>query len=317
LAIAKKAYAGIVKRFIKVENGQTNLYGTVKVSGLGGNPYRDGSFEYYMSEPVIANDPKGIGAFLLASTEMEKLPTLSTANGKTVLLDRYFNSEKRKDAAGRDVYWHYVWEERSNSGFYTWGNIFERYGAKLSSLDVAPTAANLKNASVYIIVDPDHKKDNPNPNYVSDNNVKVITDWVKAGGKLILMANDSANCDLQHFNKLAEVFGIRFTDKSINMVKNDVFEQGAVLPGSNNPIFKTTKKMYLKEVSALELHSPKNANATKDGDVIIATAKSGKGIVFAVGDPWLYNEYVDGRKPPSEYENYKAAEDLVKWLLKK
>jgi len=317
LALAKKAYAGIIKRFIKVESGQTNLYGTVKVSGLGGNPYRDGSFEYYMSEPVIVNDPKGIGAFLLASTEMEKLPTLSTGNGKIVLLDRYFNSEKRKDASGTDVYWHYVWEERSNSGFYTLGSIFERYGAKLSSLDVAPTAANLKNASVYIIVDPDHKKDNPNPNYVSDDNSKVITDWVKAGGTLILMANDSSNCDLQHFNKLAEVFGIRFTDKSINMVKNDVFEQGAVLPGSSNPIFKTTKKMYLKEVSALELHSPATANAVKDGDVIIATSRSGKGMVFAVGDPWLYNEYVDGRKPPAEYENYKAAEDLVKWLLKK
>ena len=317
ITIAKKGYDGIVKRFIKVENGQTNLYGTVKVSGLGGNPFRDGSFEYYMSEPVIVNDPKGIGAFLLASNEMEMLPTLPIGKGKTVLLDRYFNSEKKKHVGGKDAYWHYVWEERSNSGFSTWANIFERYGAKLSSLDVAPTAANLKNASVYIIVDPDHKKDNPNPNYVSDDNVKVIMDWVKAGGTLVLMANDSANCDLQHFNKLAEASGIRFTDKSINMVKNDVFEQGVVFPGNNNPIFKTTKKMYLKEVSALELHSPKDANATKDGDVIIATAKFGKGIVFAVGDPWLYNEYVDGRKPPSEYENYKAAEDLVKWLLKK
>jgi unsaturated rhamnogalacturonyl hydrolase len=315
LAIAKKAYAGIVKRFIKVENGQTNLYGTVKVSGLGGNPYRDGSFEYYMSEPVIVNDPKGVGAFLLASTEMEKLPTLSTANGKTILLDRYFNSEKRKDAIGRDVYWHYVWEERSNSGFYTWGNIFERYGAKLSSLDVAPTAANLKNASVYIIVDPDHKKDNPNPNYVSDDNIKVITDWVKAGGKLILMANDSANCDLQHFNKLAEVFGIKFTDKSINMVKNDVFEQGAVLPGNTNPIFKTTKKMYLKEVSVLNLKAPATAVASREGDVIMATAKYGKGTVFAVGDPWLYNEYTDGRKLPEDYDNYGAAEMLSNWLL--
>src|SRR5205814_4686990 len=131
ISIAKKGYAGIIERFVKTKNGQTNLYGTVKVSGLGGNPYRDGSFNYYMSEPVIVNDPKGIGAFLLAANEMEKLPTLSTGNGKTVLLDRYFNSEKRKDATGRDVYWHYVWEERSNSGFYTWGNIFERYGAKL------------------------------------------------------------------------------------------------------------------------------------------------------------------------------------------
>jgi len=316
IEIAKKGYDGIVKRFIKVENGQTNLHGTVKVSGLGGNPFRDGSFEYYMSEPVIVNDPKGIGAFLLASNEMEMQPTLPVGKGQTVLLDRFFNSEKRKDIGGKDAYWHYVWEERSNSGFSTLGNIFERYGAKLSSLDVAPTAANLKNASVYIIVDPDHKKDNPNPNYVSADNIKAINDWVKAGGVLVLMANDSANCDLQYFNKLAEVFGVRFTDKSINMVKNDVFEQGAVLPGNNNPIFRTTKKMYLKEVSALELHSPKNANAVKDGDVIIATVKAGKGTVFFVGDPWLYNEYLDGRKLPAEYENYKAAEDLVKWLLK-
>ena len=316
IEIAKKGYDGIVKRFIKVENEQTNLNGTVKVSGLGGNPFRDGSFEYYMSEPVIVNDPKGIGAFLLASNEMEMLPTLPVGKGKTVLLDRYFNSEKRKDIGGKDIYWHYAWEERSNGGFSTLGNIFERYGAKLSSLDVAPTAANLKNASIYIIVDPDHKKDNPTPNYVSEKDIKVINDWVKAGGTLVLMANDSANCELTNFNKLAATYGVKFTDKSINMVKNDVYEQGAVLPGMKNPIFKTTKKMYLKEVSALEIKAPSKANAARDGDIVIAIANYGKGTVFAVGDPWVYNEYLDGRKLPLEYENYKAAEDLVKWLLK-
>lgn len=96
IAIAKKGYDGLVKQFIKEENGQTNLHGTVKVSGLGGKPYRDGSFEYYMSEPVIVNDPKGIGAFLLASNEMEILPTLPYAKGKERLLDRWFNSEKEK-----------------------------------------------------------------------------------------------------------------------------------------------------------------------------------------------------------------------------
>src|SRR4030095_10212186 len=224
ISIAKKGYEGIVKKFVKVEDGQTNLHGTVKVSGLGGNPYRDGSFEYYMSEPVIVNDPKGVGAFLLASYEMEMLPTQSGGKGKTVLLDRYFNSEKRKDATGKDVYWHYVWNERSHPGFYTLGWIFEKHGAKLSSLDVAPTAANLKKASVYIIVDPDHTRDNPNPNYVAADDVKAITDWVKAGGTLVLMANDSFNCDLQHFNLLANAFGITFTNKSINMVKNDEYE---------------------------------------------------------------------------------------------
>lgn len=318
ISIAKKGYDGIVKQFIKTENGQTNLHGTVKVSGLGGNPYRDGSFEYYMSEPVIMNDPKGIGAFLLASNEMEMVPTQNIGNGKTVLLDRFFNSEKRKDASGAMVYWHYVWNEYSNSGFAGLGHIFNKYGAKLASLDVAPTADNLKKASVYIIVDPDHIKDNPDPKYVSPNDIKVIMAWVKAGGTLVLMANDSANCELKYFNRLATAFGIMFTDKSINMVKNDVFEQGVVFPGNNDPIFKTTKKMYLKEVSAIALHLPERMNAVKvvkEGDVIIATAKSGKGVVFAVGDPWLYNEYLDGRKLPAEYENYKAAEDLVKWLL--
>jgi unsaturated rhamnogalacturonyl hydrolase len=116
-------------------------------------------------------------------------------------------------------------------------------------------------------------------------------------------------------NLLAQKFGVQFTNKSVNMVKNDLFEQGVVLPGANNPVFKTPAKMYLKEVSALEIKAPAVPNAVKEGDVIIATANYGKGKVLAVGDPWLYNEYLDNRKLPLEYENYKAASDLVKWLL--
>lgn len=316
LPVALKGYDGIIKHFIKTGNGQTSLHGTVKVSGLGGNPFRDGSFEYYMSEPVIVNDPKGMGAFLLAANEIELVHDLGgVGRGKTVLLDRWYNSEKRKDASGQETYWHYTWEERSHPGFYTLGKMFEGHSAKLKNLDVAPTAANLKNASVYIIVDPDHEKDNPNPDYISAKDIKAISDWVKAGGNLLLMANDSANCELKNFNKLAAVFGIKFTDKSINMVKADAFEQGAVLPGDKNLVFSNTKKMYLKEVSALQIHSPAKANTVKENDVVIATAVYGKGKVLAVGDPWLYNEYVDGRKLPAEFENHKAAKELVKWLL--
>jgi unsaturated rhamnogalacturonyl hydrolase len=74
LPTAQKGYEGIIKEFIKTENGQVNLHGTVSVSGLGGNPYRDGSYEYYMSEKVVVNDPKGVGAFLQASNEIEMLP---------------------------------------------------------------------------------------------------------------------------------------------------------------------------------------------------------------------------------------------------
>ena len=124
------------------------------------------------------------------------------------------------------------------------------------------------------------------------NDVKAISDWVKNGGVLVLMANDSANCDLEHFNKLASAFGITFTDKSINMVKNDEYEKGVVFPNNS---FKTTYKMFLKELSVLNVKAPAKA-VTKEGDVIIATAQYGKGTVLAVGDPWLYNEYVDGRR---------------------
>ncbi|HEX5833448.1 MAG TPA: hypothetical protein VFY34_06335 [Pyrinomonadaceae bacterium] len=59
-------------------NGQLNLEGPVIVGGLGGNPYRDGSYEYYLSEKVITNDPKGVGALLLAATEIERRAARTT-----------------------------------------------------------------------------------------------------------------------------------------------------------------------------------------------------------------------------------------------
>jgi unsaturated rhamnogalacturonyl hydrolase len=315
LANAKKGYAGIIKQFIEIDaNGQTNLKGTVSVSGLGGNPYRDGSFDYYMSERVVTNDPKGMGAFIQCSVEMEIANEPKPGKGKTVLLDRWFNSEKKADPGGKVDYWHYVWGYQSHSGINMWGNTFKKYGASLASLDVAPTAANLSKASVYIIVDPDHIKDNPAPNYVEANDIKAISEWVKQGGALVLMANDSANCDLAHFNKLANVFGITFTNKSRNMVLRDEFATGAVYP-SNKTVFKENIKMYLKEVSVINVKAPATALTTKEGDIIMATAKYGKGTVFAVGDPWLYSEYTDGRKLPADFDNYKAAEYLSAWLL--
>jgi unsaturated rhamnogalacturonyl hydrolase len=70
--IAQKGYRSILKEFVKTDaSGRLNLEGTVSVAGLGGNPYRDGSYEYYLSEKVVTNDPKGIGALLLAAAEME------------------------------------------------------------------------------------------------------------------------------------------------------------------------------------------------------------------------------------------------------
>ena len=315
--IAKKGYNGIVHQFIKEENGQTNLYGTVKVSGLGGNPYRDGSFEYYMSEPVIMNDPKGVGAFILASNEMEMLPSQSVGKGKKVLLDYYFNNEFKKGLFGQMERFHYNWEDRANSGYSMLGDIFRQYGAKTASLATAPSAALLKNASVYIIVDPDTDKESAKPNYVQPGDAQVIYDWVKAGGVLLLMTNDSGNAEFTHFNQIPEKFGMHFNENSINHVTGNQYEMGALSIQSDDTIFKNEKKVYIKELATLAVKEPAKAHyKNAAGDVIIATAKIGKGTVFAVGDPWFYNEYLDGRKLPADFDNYKAAADLVQWLLK-
>jgi unsaturated rhamnogalacturonyl hydrolase len=70
---AKKGYNGIIKNLITVdENGVVNLNKCCAVAGLGGKPYRDGSYEYYVNEKIRSNDAKGTGPFILASIEFEK-----------------------------------------------------------------------------------------------------------------------------------------------------------------------------------------------------------------------------------------------------
>lgn len=72
-AAAVKAYNGILKNFIQDNgDGTISLTKCCSVAGLGGNPYRDGTFEYYIGEPVRDNDPKGVGPFIMASLEYSK-----------------------------------------------------------------------------------------------------------------------------------------------------------------------------------------------------------------------------------------------------
>lgn len=316
ISIAKKGYDGIVKRFIKTENGQANLYGTVKVSGLGGNPYRDGSFAYYMSEPVIVNDPKGIGAFLLAANEMEMLPTQAVGKGKSIVMDNYFNRETKEDAFGKRIVFHYKWWEKDNGGFSFMGNIFNKYGATVSLLDEAPTAETLKKASVYFLIDPDWPKENKTPNYIEPAHIEALVNYVKNGGVLVMMANDSNNVEFKHYNELAGKFGLHWNENMRHDVIDNQFEQGAIVFPADNGVFKTPKKVFIKQICTQNVSKPATSIYRENGEALITMCKMGKGMVFAVGDPWFYNEYVDGRKLPAEYENYKAAEDLVKWLLK-
>jgi unsaturated rhamnogalacturonyl hydrolase len=315
---AKKGYSGIIKQFIETDAaGQTNLKGTISVGGLGGDPYRDGSYQYYLSEKVVTNDPKGVGAFILASVEMERANNLSAARGKVALLDSYFNDEHKKDDhTGKTISFHYKWDEMDNNGFSLFGHVFNNYGFSTQTLYEGPNAENLKNAAVYIIVDPDIPKENPDTKYIEEPHIKAITDWVEAGGMLVVLNNDTGNAEFAHLNKLMAKFGITYNEDSRNHVTGKDFDMGAIAIPAGNAIFKSADRIYIKEISTLKVAAPATSALTDKDDVIIATAKYGKGTVFAVGDPWFYNEYLDGRKLPLKYENFKAANDLVAWLAK-
>ena len=72
----QKAFDGMVKTFTRLEeDGSYTITNCCAVAGLGGDSkrYRDGSFEYYISEPIIENDPKSVGSFILAAIEYEKM----------------------------------------------------------------------------------------------------------------------------------------------------------------------------------------------------------------------------------------------------
>ncbi len=70
-AVARRGFDGLVRYMVSTgSDGRLSLDRIVAVSGLGGKQQRDGSFEYYMSEPVVSNDYKGVGPFILASLEV-------------------------------------------------------------------------------------------------------------------------------------------------------------------------------------------------------------------------------------------------------
>jgi unsaturated rhamnogalacturonyl hydrolase len=81
MEVARKAYQGILDHLVSYdEEGFIHLNNVCGVAGLGGNPYRDGSYEYYISEIIRSNDPKGVGPFMLLSMEMQRAGIILTRN---------------------------------------------------------------------------------------------------------------------------------------------------------------------------------------------------------------------------------------------
>ncbi|MGN1103346.1 MAG: glycoside hydrolase family 105 protein [Candidatus Coproplasma sp.] len=73
--VGKRVFEGICNKYLTETDGKLNLGGICLVAGLGPetNRRRDGSYEYYVSEPVVENDAKGTGPFVMAYTEIKQL----------------------------------------------------------------------------------------------------------------------------------------------------------------------------------------------------------------------------------------------------
>ena len=260
----------------------------------------------------------GLGSFLLAAAEIDHIPTASLARGQTVMLDAWYNSQQRKNAAGQSEYFHYKWSDLSDSGYSLFGHIFETYGALTDTLYTAPTQSNLARSKFYIIASPDIPIKNPNPHYMTEHDAEEVAAWVKKGGVLILMENDPPNADISHLNLLADRFGVHFDDVLHHHIIGDQVEDGRIPVAGEGPLFHHPHTLYMKDTCALSLSGTAIALLRDRGDVVMAAAKYGRGTVFAAVDPWIYNEYTDGRKNPllyNQFDNFAGGKELVRWLL--
>jgi unsaturated rhamnogalacturonyl hydrolase len=285
-------------------DASVTITGTVKAIGLGGAPYQDGTYAYYVGSSVVSN------------TEMEPAPAATAARGETVLVDAWFNSQQRQNAAGHKEYFHYKWNDYSDSGFSLLGHIFTSHGATLGTLYEAPTRDRLKDAQFYIIVSPDNPAKNPHPHYVQPRDADQVAEWVKQGGVLLLMENDPANADIAHLDLLADRFGIHFDEVLKRHVIGNQFAPGYIPVSGGGPVFQHSHMLYMKDTCAISLKYPAKALLEDKAGIVMATAKYGKGTVVAIVDPWLYNEYTDHRNPLPRQDNYEAGKEFVSWLLK-
>lgn len=239
---------------------------------------------------------------------------------KKVVLDNFYNNEIGAKTAKP---YHYIWEDKALSGFSELGGLFQAKGAVISTLKEKPNNKNLKQADIYIIVDPDTKLETAQPNFMDNKAANAIAKWVKKGGVLLLLTNDGKNCELDSFNILAAKFGMKFNNVLVHpeikaeagMPRNYNSCASTNLP--NHLLFKGVSKIFLKEVSTISCTNPAKAVLEENGQILMAEAKYGKGYVFAVGDPWLYNEYIDHAHLTVDFENLKAAKNLVDLLLSK
>ncbi len=223
----------------------------------------------------------------------------SESAGKTVVaLDSYHNNESKMPD-------HYQWDGTRNGGFSELGKVLRGLGADLRTLRTPLDAAVLKGVDVLVIVDPDTPSETDDPKYIQPAESEAIAAWVRNGGRLVLLGNDKGNAEFEHLNQLAQKFGVRFIESTYPKVAG----KGILNAPGKGGIFEDGLTAYLVEVAPLEVSGDAKVLLQHEGTPIMALTKYGKGQVFALGDPWIYNEYIN------RSDNRRIATNLFQMLL--
>ena len=220
---------------------------------------------------------------------------LSAQAKPVVALDGWHNDEAPP---------HYTWDDATPGGFSQFGDLLKELGAERTTIKSAFTAENLATVKLLLVADPDTPAESKSPNFFTKDEIDAVDAWVQKGGVLVLFGNDRGNCEFRHFNELASRFGIVFNE--------DKADTGgpAFGPLPDHPFFKDVKKLHLKDLCSLTLTAPAAPVLDWKGRTLMATSAKGRGKVFALGDPWLYNEYLNHQ------DNKACARNLFREMLR-
>ncbi|MGH9668347.1 MAG: DUF4350 domain-containing protein, partial [Bryobacteraceae bacterium] len=141
----------------------------------------------------------------------------------------------------------------------------------------------------FVIADPDTPAESDHPKYLEASEIDSLTHWVEQGGRLVLFGNDKGNAEFEHFNRLAARFGIKFVETTYGKAEG---HSKLTLTGSG-PIFDGAPIFYAVDVAPLTVTAKNAQILLADRDTpLMALVPFGRGRVLALGDPWVYNEYI-------------------------
>lgn len=225
-------------------------------------------------------------------------PTWNEKPLSAVAVDAWHNREAQP---------HYYWEGTYQGGYSGLSHILKSLGAEPRTVKSALSAETLRGLNALIIVDPDTPAETASPNTIQDGEIQALVKWVSDGGTLLLFGNDPGNAEFTRLNALATRFGIEFIEKK------HVDASGNAKLTLRTPAggwFTPGLKFYGVDLAPLKL-SATNAETllAENGTPMMASVSVGKGRVVALGDPWVYNEYLYTQ------DNRQIVEELFRKIL--